>query len=224
MRDFNASNSENTVFSCDDALSMWLQAHTLLTIFHSIGFASTSVCIGMCVLAYIAFDRRYNNQRQLGNGDQNLSAFYHRDIRVFIFQRNLSILIYVFGAFICKLIMSNRRITLLTMARWLIEATIDFPSMFLVLWPPFDEISYNSFDQVDLSMINLFLLSTKFNHFLRMRYAEWNSRAIPNRMLSNIFRHLCRTSYNSSRLNGDSISLFPKHCDCRDFISIWNER
>lgn len=140
---------------------------------------------------------------------QNFAAQYHSDIRVFVFQRHISIILYVLSAI---------GVTFLSIACWSIEATLDFPTIFSILWTPVRPASYNSADQAYLYWMNNVLLSTKLVHFILMRDAECFPKMWANKVFIAIFHHLDKDDHHYSQLNNASTSSLSDSCHCNDLI------
>lgn len=113
----------------------------------------------------------------------------------FVFQRLVVICLYVFGAFVYHSIVSDRCVTLMLVARWWIEATVDI-HLFVVLtdavWKLL--IDFGGY-RLHLEELSDMLLIIKIHQFGFFRYTEFHLESAWNSLLAVIFRHSCISSH-----------------------------
>ena len=213
------SNVSN--FPCQDIRLMLLEAHSLMTIAFSLVFDSVILLTGILLFVPIwLLCHAYIDH--LEEHHQSFAEQYHSDIRIFVFQRYISIFLYVFGAIKWNRLAGTVGFTSVWLVRWSMEATLDVPTIVFTLWTPFDEASYNSADQFYLYFINGLLLYCKLNHFRFLRYAEGTPRLWTNRLVITSFNYLCQDSHRSSPLTNAPVVSSSNPCDCKDFIERLN--
>ena len=214
---YNASNYQNTILPCPDRRLMLLEAHSLMTIFFSLVFDSFLLLFGLFFfsLVWIFYRLNVDHEEDLS---RHFAAQYHSDTRVFVFQRHISTILYVLSAIVWNGVVRNVNVTFLWVARWSMEAALDFPTVLFTLGTPFEEVSYNRADQVYLSCINFVLLTIKLFHFGCMRAAECIPRLLTNRLLIAIFHYLCQGAHRSSQLRSAPALSFSNPCDCNDLM------
>ena len=206
----NETEVENILQLCRDSSTTWLITHAIYVIILSLAFTNFIVF----------FYEIFNLMRLLYQCSRNRSFADDEDIDdafeseidclgEFIYQQVVLIFLYIGAAWIFHVLVHDNPITSMLIARWCIEAVVDF-HCFFVLLSLFHGFSLSfTYDRSYVYRWTKTLFVAKMSQYCLLRYPEMNLQSDFNTLLVYIFRRYCVADHYS-RLTDRPIATFFK--------------
>jgi hypothetical protein len=200
----NESIPESILYPCVDIVSTWLTAHFLYAIYFTINISS--LVHFLCFIIILTMPSRYrqaNNTDQFEHDSWNITGdYYHLAYLSLVFELIVFTVLYVFVAFVYRLLVSGMHISSLAVARWSIEATHDIAPIVAMMCASRRGSSTVAEYQTELLVIRRILLVAKIVQFFILRHAEYSSQSTLNDVLVGAFSRL-RYAFSHHRESGD---------------------
>lgn len=212
----NETEVENILQVCRDSSTTWLITHAIYVIILSLALTNFIVF----------FYEIFNLMRLLYQCSRNRPVIYDENIDdvfesdfdclcEFVYQQIVLMVLYVVAAWIFHVLVYDKPITSMLIARWCIEAIVDSHCFFVLLSLFLGFTLPSTYDRSYVYRWTKTLFVAKMSQYCLLRYPEMNRQSDFNTLLVYIFRRYCVADHYS-RLSDRPIATFFK--EFKDFL------